>query len=468
MIVALNILVFRFNFDEDTHNKINQALSFVINKSVEHIMLKAAEQSNNGMSTIVTSSIATENESDADNLARKLDFWSVQIALESHGLTGGSLLSVEMTACLPGFELSNSRTCQSCVEKYYCTGGTNVKEACPAGTFSIAGANSSKSCSQAVFVVIAFLVPLPQEYCNESFKAKFRISVANVARVLAERVVLNSIKSQSRRTSVVSSTVEAEIASDNAEIAAAVFSRLAVPDDLNAQLALQGLPPGSLLSISVTETLQASGQNTLQWIVVGVLMSSLAGIAFVAVRMLRRKESVEERILQRAVTDLLLRLEVKRKNGFLLSSESVMFWQSSRNFIIVQKSHAEAAARLSMFMDFDLNQFDAFCLCLEGDFGGYSANQSFSKKNLMDFRTLQYCRLCEWLMEIGIYLMRPDDIEDPPELREIPINVMYSLPVEKRFRFLVQKVLMARIWEDSRCALFRRLQVVNLPKDTYC
>jgi hypothetical protein len=166
---------------------------------------------------------------------------------------------------------------------------------------------------------------------------------------------------------------------------------------------------------------------------------------------------VEERSLQQAVMDLLHRLHITRKNGFILSSESAPFWRSGNDFIVVQKSHAEAAARLSLLTEFDINQFDAFCLCLEGELGGYST----SVKNLGQNRTQQYGLLCEWILEIATSLIRPEVVEAAPELSRTTSSteVRSNLRVEQRFPFLVQKVLKARLWEDLEYALFRRLQV---------
>ncbi len=462
----MNVPVLRFHFGEVLAHKLNHALSILINKSDEYLVLKSAEQSNTGDSTIVTSNIAAENESDADNIARTLEKEAVQVALESHGLSGSALLFVQMTACMPGFELSNARTCQPCVEKYFCVGGTNIREACSAGFFSIAKANSSKACFYAVYVKCAFLVPVSRENYTEGFKIKFRASVSNVAHVPIERVIISSFTTLSKRTSTFSGTIELEIATDNAEFATAVSNRLAPPDELNSQLMSQGLPTGSLLSISVTEAVHSTDPNSVQWIVVGAILGSLVIVVPILVRVLRRKESVEERKLQRAVSEMLLRLEVNRKSGFILSSERVPFWQNSQNFIFVQKCHAEAAARLSMFMDFDVNQFDAFCLCLEGDRGGYQIDPEISKKNLMGDKTRQYCLLCDWLLDIGIYLICPEGISNPPKLIHAPITGRAYLRVEMRFRYLVQKVLKARLWEDSECRLFRRLQVVK-PRDSH-
>ncbi len=125
---------------------------------------------------------------------------------------------------------------------------------------------------------------------------------------------------------------------------------------------------------------------------------------------------------------------------------------------MVQKSHAEAAARLSLLMEFDINQFDAFCLCLEGELGGYSV----SVKNLGQNRTQQYDLLCEWILEIGTFLIRPVVEASPEQYPTTPSTELRpDLRVEQRFPFLVKKVLKARVWEDSEYALFRRLQVAR-------
>jgi hypothetical protein len=156
VIVSVDVRVLRFEFDEKTSYDLKTALSIVANKSHEHIIIKTAEQSSRGTSTVVVSSISTENEVDADYVARKLDTESVYLSLESHGLDGSTLLSVQLSACLPGFGLDISQKCQPCLEKYFCIGGANTKAACPSGSYSLAKANSSKACFQVVFVVLSF------------------------------------------------------------------------------------------------------------------------------------------------------------------------------------------------------------------------------------------------------------------------------------------------------------------------
>jgi hypothetical protein len=461
VIVAVNVLVLRFEFDEETSKNLRSALSSVVNKSLEQIVIKTAEQSVTGKSTVVVSSIAAENEIDADILARQLDVKSVQYSLEMHGLEGGALLSVKLSACLPGYELDTSQICQPCLEKYFCVGGIFVRAACPTGSYSLSGANSSKSCFQVVFVVFSYSLPLPRENYTDGVVDKFRTSVANVARVPTERIVITSSfkKTQGRRVAVTSITLDAEVASDNAQSAATTAKQLDSPA-MNAQLIAQGLPPGKMVSISVTEAVQSSNNNgSMLWIIVGMLLGSLLLVVAVMFRVLRRKESVEERSLQRAVTELLNRLHITRQYGFILSSESAPLWRKRNDFVVVQKSHAEAAARLSLLTEFDINQFDAFCLCLEGELGGYSV----SVENLHQNRTQQYDLLCEWILEISIYLIRPEVVEASPEQSQTrPSTELRSdLRVEQRFPFLVRKVLKARVWEDSEYALFRRLQVVH-------
>ena len=458
VLITVNVPVLRFQFDETTSSKLGRALSLMVNKSLDHFIVKAAEQSDNGESTIVVSTISAENDLDADFVAQQLNIESVQAALESHGLKGSALLSVQMTSCLPGHELDSSQTCQLCLEKHFCVGGTNRRESCPAGSYSLAGANSSSACFKVVFVVFVLSIPLSKENLTNSVKARVLMSVVNVARVPAERVIIGSLKAQGSRAAAGSTILEVEVATDNAQSAAAVAGRIGSSNDLNSQLIMQGLPAGSLESITVTESVQSSDQNSLLWIIIVILLIALALISLFIFRVLRQNGSLEERSLQNAVNDLLLRLKVTPQNGFILSSKSALFLRSG-NLTIVQKSHAEAAARLSMLMDFDPNQFDAFCLCLEGEIGGFSIS---SLKNLSLKRTQQYDLLCEWILEIGTFLMRPEEVEPHSAHHRATggTDLKTALRVEQRFPFLVQKVLKVRVWEDSEYSLFRRLQVV--------
>ena len=111
--------------------------------------------------------------------------------------------------------------------------------------------------------------------------------------------------------------------------------------------------------------------------------------------------------------------------------------------------------------EYDVSQFDAFCLCLE------------IGKGPSDDSLEAYDVLCKWLLDLSIELIRPDfsdlrleenctAVSHPGQdmkSDELPDNVNEcNLAVEKRFRFFLNWVRRARIWSNNDGVLFQMLQ----------
>ncbi len=252
---------------------------------------------------------------------------------------------------------------------------------------------------------------------------------------------------------------------------------------LNAQLVLQDLPVSTGLTARLqtqprTRPIGASDPWN-QWATIGLVLGIVSLGLIVLQAMPRRKGSPEERELQRAVTTLRVRLKITQKDGFVLSSEGApplwrWRWLSStarrrQTLGFVQKGHAEAAARLLLLQDFDVSQFDGFCLSLEGE-------RSFgSGGNEVVEAETPYELLCIWLLELSASLIQPDVSEHCHSGGESggsghdgnqsgtdarrSAGIQCSLAVEQRFPYFVKRVCRARIWMDDHGALFRRMKV---------
>ena len=153
--------------------------------------------------------------------------------------------------------------------------------------------------------------------------------------------------------------------------------------------------------------------GTSQWLAagvglaVGVLLLILGLIVYFMSR--RRPKQPEERLLKRAIAKLRVELGITAADGFLLTSErsrglsAVCFSWQRRQPVFLQRSFVEAAARLSMFHDFDIHQFDAFCICLRCSTGDNET--PYESANAC--ATPAYSALCDWLLDISKTLIKP-------------------------------------------------------------
>ena len=152
-----------------------------------------------------------------------------------------------------------------------------------------------------------------------------------------------------------------------------------------------------------------------------------------------RGESDDDRRLRLAVEAVRARLRLLPKDGFLVGSEgrSARWWlfclgRSRRSHVILQRSHLEAAARLALREDVDPSVIDALAICLRewpilyrpGSLLWKSARDIYrgipSQRSLGSMSEIredwmsgesspQYEALGQWLIEIALALLDPDD-----------------------------------------------------------
>jgi hypothetical protein len=173
----------------------------------------------------------------------------------------------------------------------------------------------------------------------------------------------------------------------------------------------------------------------------------------------QRQESPEELQLKTAIAGLRTRLRITAADGFLLTSErsrgvsAVCQHFNLRQPVIIQRSFVEAAARLALLQDFDIHQFDAFCICLRCSRVGDEIAENSAPP--------EYHALCDWLLDICRTLIRPELADSG----EAGVNNTFgisncNLPKEERFPYFQKRVCKARVWSDMGGSLFQRLRQV--------
>jgi tRNA A-37 threonylcarbamoyl transferase component Bud32 len=222
----------------------------------------------------VTSRVATPDAQAAATVLEMLDPDHLTAEFASGGLKNPNLMAVQVTACLPGYELSSAQTCQLCPAKYFCPGGSTGRQACATGSFSSPGANSSSQCAPVVFVLVASKLPISPSNFTADFQAKFRTAMAQTAQVQVEQVVVSG---QSRRASTPQLAVNAEIAADNAAAAKTIRDKVDF-NSLNTNLALQGLPKSTSVTATVADT--GSDSSASGVFIPAVLGGVIGGVMF--------------------------------------------------------------------------------------------------------------------------------------------------------------------------------------------
>jgi hypothetical protein len=202
----------------------------------------------------------------------------------------------------------------------------------------------------------------------------------------------------------------------------------------------------------------ATQQGSSQWLAAGVGLSVgalllLLGLALFAFTR-RKRISPDELQLEQAITDLRMSLHITAADGFLLTSERSAIRPylhlDRKKAVVIQRSFVEAAARLSLFQDFDTHQFDAFCICLRCSNGEDEREDSVPP---------EYYALCSWLLDICTYLIRPTLADFAHKGYGSSIHdSKCELGNEERFPYF-QKICRARLWSEMGGSLFKQLRM---------
>ena len=455
VVTYITFPIFINEFATATKDALTRCLASVSGSAPGNILEVSFSEAGLG-TTQAISKVAMADAVSAAYVRNKItDSLSSSSALAAQGLPGSALLSVTVTACPPGFELilgtgarsiGSDGQCEICPASYYCVGGSTGPSSCSTGAFSPPGSNSSSACTPSVFIIVTVTIPLTSGNFTSGIKQNFVWAIATSGGCAVDRVSILSISSldQTRRASG-SSRVRSQIAVPDLNEAADFQNHLGA-SSLNAQLAARGLPPASLDSVSVlAASTPVSGIQP--WVIVLAVVGSLLVLllaVLVAFRLLQGKdESKEEATLRKKILDIRQTFRLMPRDGFLLSTERRPIWDRWREVIVLRLSHVEAAARMALFQDFDVMQFNAFCLSLEGE------SDATSKE--------RYSILCNWLLELSEKLIYPDitlpDSDPKMNFSQSP----GGMSAAERFRFFTRKVVKVRIWLDDE-KLFHNLK----------
>ena len=423
-----------------------------------------------------------------------------------------------LEACPPSYFIVNTdsngvfsqdiQACGLCPATFYCLGGIVPKSPCPSNSFAPAGANSSGACKAAVFIDVSVRLPISAAIFSVSMQQEFAQALATASGASYDRVTGVRASAVARRSNESGTslddavTVDASIAA-NTLVAAQEMSSELNEAALNQQFLQNGIPAGILLSVQIRRDVMVDPVPI--GLIIGIIVPAaavliLAGTLFL-LNFLKVKQSPEEVLLKNAVLCLRRQLGIMPNDGFVLSTESVPWRMRGHEVVYLQRGHIEAAARVCLYQHFDVHQFDAFCLCLEGErraaksascsmLPSRSGSTKTSPHN--DEEIAPYQMLCNIVLHIATTLIRPDvctknlesgvyssnrdvtalqtGMELSRKRRQWSLGSFGSetqfrisndcpLPVEMRSRYFTNYVRKARIWHDDDHKLFRQLQV---------
>lgn len=386
-----------------------------------------------------------------------------------------------LQSCPPGYEMADAgsgdaflavnQQCSPCPVSFYCPGGSSARLACPSGLFAPPLSNSSRSCAAAVFVALAVTFPMsPDDF--ERDRQGFVRALALTTGVDISRVLIRSVVAvaQNRRLQENGTRVDADIASSDAGFASSIAARLST-DALNMRLKAEGIAPGKVLAVTIQNVAMDQGQQFPVALVTSLAVGGtvlLVGCVVSLFMNIRKRETVEERQLDRAIKQLRVRLGITQENGFLVGPERPAWWRRRWEYTVVQDGQLEAAARISLYLDFDVLKFDSLCLFLDSAAAGSSWTGQSSARNLYEFfsrtpsaskqHSPAYDALQKWLLAISSALLRPPVLQPAAGSAGSPAEETVSLRQEERFPYLKKQILKARIWSENHGELFEKLQ----------
>ena len=194
VVLVVNLPILRPFFTDQTSSKFQIALAFSAGTDSKHVIVDIIQPGNNPSTTDVTSRIATVDASTAAALVSRLNVISIQSGFYTRGIQGAYLMSVEVTACVAGYELQAQlppSICQPCPANYFCLGGTAARASCPDGGYSAIAANSSNACTQTAVVLVVDL-PLSPSNFTSNLQLGFLHALALIAGVPSNKVAILS------------------------------------------------------------------------------------------------------------------------------------------------------------------------------------------------------------------------------------------------------------------------------------
>ena len=328
VIVTISVPILRYSFSTADEIRFQQALANISSENPGYMIISGV---NGDSETTVTSNIATADAGSAAALAQRLDWATVQIGLASHGFSDSLLKAVQVTACLPGFVLSESQVCRLCPAGFFCAGGSSGSVPCPAGYFAYPGANTSKSCKPAIFVVIVISLPVHISNITDSFIVRLETALADAAGISSASILILST-SQGRRASDLSTLVTAEIAASDSDAAMSI-SKLLKSSALESSLAAEGIYGASLQSVTTTVLTPVNLEDPTP-IIAGSIVGLVVIIICIAALLISKAEPQEERELQLTISKLRAQLRITAQDGYLSRSFLYCNWSELCPFLL--------------------------------------------------------------------------------------------------------------------------------------
>jgi hypothetical protein len=200
VVATVSVVMPRPQFTDSTSELFQSGLAFLTSIDMGRVTVDVIRAGTDGTYTTVTSRIANSNAEMAASLMHTMKGFSpeaVQISFAAKGLQGCALVSLEVTACVPSFELL-AGSCRLCRVNYFCRGGTAAGQACPSGRFAYPGANESGSCVLAFLVVVDISIPMSKSNYTDVVESKVLSALASTAGVAPERVVFIGVNEKRR------------------------------------------------------------------------------------------------------------------------------------------------------------------------------------------------------------------------------------------------------------------------------
>ena len=322
VIVTISVPIMRYTFSDAVELLFLNGLASTCGLNPGYMVISGIV---GDFTTSVSCTIATENAKFAAVLAQTLNGDVVQNGLSLYGFPNCAVLSVQVTGCLPGFVLSTSQTCQLCPSGFFCVGGSSPAVPCSAGFFAFPGANSSVFCKPAVFVILVISLPMSIGNFTDLEMTRFQTAVATATDVSLESVLVVKADELSmradntlRRTSYSSIQVTAEIAVADTSAALSVAGKIN-PSILNKCLVSQGLPEGSLQSVTTSVSNLSFSQGAPIALIVGAFVGSFVLLlSCFAVFLFSKVEAEDERELRYTMEQLRTKLHITAQDGYLV------------------------------------------------------------------------------------------------------------------------------------------------------
>jgi len=246
--VAVDAPILRPDFTDTVEQRFRLGLAHAAEVNIDNILLTTVAPGNNELATNVIYSIARPDAYQAAAAVEKINSTlNLLQSLNAFGFENCTLNSIQVTSCIPGYELLPNKQCSLCPENYFCVGGSTGRESCPSSAVSVQGANSPDSCVKSlVNVIVLMSIPISFDQFTPPLQERFRTALALAAHVQKNHVVILGFNAARREiVSNMSIMIRAAISVIDSTQALATSQNIA----LGVNLTAQGLPQGTLVEM---------------------------------------------------------------------------------------------------------------------------------------------------------------------------------------------------------------------------